>query len=112
VIADIHGCSRTFEQLLLRSKLRKNDTLYLLGDYVDRGPDSCGVLTQIMGLLENGYDVRPLRGNHDDMMLRTYKNTHDNFSDYWLLEWGVDVIRSFGVKDHVRKESWVIAILF
>lgn len=98
-IADIHGCCKTFEKLLIRSQLRKCDTLYLLGDYVDRGPDSCGVLTLIMGLLESGYDVRPLRGNHDDMMLRTGKNLNDYFSDFWLLEWGVVVITSFGVKD-------------
>lgn len=102
-IADIHGCSKTFEKLLLLSSLKKSDTLYLLGDYVDRGPDSCGVLTLVMGLMESGYDVRPLRGNHEEMMLCTYKQDHGSrsewWTDSWLSEWGIDVIKSFGVKD-------------
>lgn len=102
-IADIHGCCKTFEKLLVRSGFNKNDTLYLLGDYVDRGPDSCGVLTLIMGLIEAGYDVYPLRGNHEEMMLGTYKQEHssgpDWWTDCWLSEWGIEVIKSFGVKD-------------
>lgn len=102
-IADIHGCSKTFERLLARSGLRKADTLYLLGDYVDRGPDSCGVLTLIMELLEGGFDVRPLRGNHEEMMLCSYKQAHgidsDWWTDGWLSEWGIEVVKSFGVKE-------------
>ncbi len=102
-IADIHGCSKTFETLLLRANLNKSDTLYLLGDYVDRGPDSCGVLTLVMGLMESGYDVRPLRGNHEEMMLSTYKQDHCSgsewWTDSWLSEWGVEVIKSFSVRD-------------
>ncbi len=40
VIPDIHGCLLTFKALLKNIKLKKDDRLFLLGDYIDRGPDS------------------------------------------------------------------------
>lgn len=66
-IADIHGCCRTFRALLQQLRIRRGDTLYLLGDYIDRGPDSKGVLDTIMGLNCN---VVALRGNHEDLWLK------------------------------------------
>lgn len=98
-VADIHGCIKTFRKLLERSGLTRHDTLYLLGDYIDRGPDSRGVLAQIMALIEGGYDIRPLRGNHEEMMLRTYRQQHDELSWCWVHEWGNATTRSFSVCD-------------
>lgn len=70
VISDIHGCLKTFRQLVENGiALRKKDKLYLLGDYVNKGPDSKGVLDYIMGLIEAGYQVNCLRGNHDQLLL-------------------------------------------
>ena len=45
-IGDIHGGSKTFRALLGRLGLRRGDRLYLLGDLIDRGPDSQGVWTR------------------------------------------------------------------
>jgi serine/threonine protein phosphatase 1 len=44
VVGDVHGCSKTFNRLLDVIGLEPTDTLYLLGDYIDRGPDSRGVI--------------------------------------------------------------------
>jgi serine/threonine protein phosphatase 1 len=68
-----------------------------LGDYVDRGPDSKGVLDIILQLMESGYDVRPVRGNHDDMMLRNFSGDFDMFSKQWLEGWGSYTLTSFGI---------------
>ncbi|MFT6129303.1 MAG: serine/threonine protein phosphatase 1 [Neolewinella sp.] len=46
-ISDIHGCLKTFRALLDELKLDRNDELFLLGDYIDRGPDSQGVIDLI-----------------------------------------------------------------
>jgi serine/threonine protein phosphatase 1 len=97
VIGDIHGGCNTFLALLKQISLKHNDTLYLLGDYVDRGADSKGVLDTILQLLSDGFDVRPVRGNHDDMMLRTFTGDHDEYSGFWLESWGRVVLKSFGV---------------
>ncbi len=43
VISDIHGYAQTFQTLVREKiKLTRNDQLFLLGDYIDRGPDSVG----------------------------------------------------------------------
>lgn len=68
-ITDIHGCAKTFEALLNRITFSKEDVLYLLGDYIDRGPDSRGVIDHIWELQEDGYEVHCLRGNHEQMLL-------------------------------------------
>lgn len=96
-IGDIHGGGKTFRALLESLSLKHTDRLYLLGDYVDRGNDSKGVLDTIIDLLQAGYDVRPVRGNHDDMMLRSYSGVHDEFSEYWMHGWGNETLKSFGI---------------
>ena len=69
VIADIHGCNTTFLALLDKISFSTTDELYLLGDYIDRGPDSLGVLETILRLKNTGYSVHCLRGNHEQMFL-------------------------------------------
>jgi len=64
VIPDIHGCYKTFDELINKINLQKDDNLYLLGDYIDRGVDSSKVLDKIILLSEN-FNVFPLLGNHE-----------------------------------------------
>lgn len=72
VIGDIHGCFREFTGLL--SKLQyigEQDRLILIGDYIDRGPDSCKVV-QFIRYLELAFGkekVIALKGNHEDLLL-------------------------------------------
>jgi serine/threonine protein phosphatase 1 len=73
VISDIHGCAKTFRALLQKIHLHKADTLYLIGDFVNRGPDSKGVLDHVFKLLKAGYDVRCTLGNHDELLIRAYE---------------------------------------
>nr|WP_269448152.1 metallophosphoesterase family protein [Lentibacillus sp. JNUCC-1] len=69
-ISDIHGALDMFEVLLEKvSYDPAQDQLILLGDYVDRGPNACGVINKVMSLKEEGAIV--LRGNHDDMLVTT-----------------------------------------
>ena len=57
-ISDIHGCYKTLLALLDKIAFSKADELYILGDYVDRGPDSKGVIDHIFYLREQGYTVQ------------------------------------------------------
>ncbi|RYU78636.1 metallophosphoesterase family protein [Hymenobacter persicinus] len=70
VTTDLHGCLHSF-RVLLENKLRltPRDELYVLGDYVNKGPDSRGVLDYLMQLPARGYRVQCLRGNHDQELL-------------------------------------------
>lgn len=96
-IGDIHGGVHTFRALLDRLDLQKSDRLYLLGDYIDRGPDSKGVLDIILDLMESGFDLRPVRGNHEDMLLETVNGYHDDYSWGWMKGWGTETLKCFGI---------------
>ncbi|MBK8679554.1 MAG: serine/threonine protein phosphatase [Sphingobacteriales bacterium] len=96
-MSDIHGCAKTFrlavEQYI---KLKPNDELYLLGDYIDRGPDSKGVFDYIWQLQASGYIVFCLKGNHEDLMLKTIAN-EDNWHYKWEHNGQRETLMSFGV---------------
>lgn len=67
-IGDIHGCSRALDALLAAVKPQPEDLIVTLGDYVDRGSDSRGVLDRLIALHATGRLVA-LRGNHEQMMV-------------------------------------------
>ncbi len=70
-IGDIHGCYPTFESLVEdKIQLTKEDQLFLLGDYIDRGIRNREVLDYILELLEDGFQIYPLIGNHEYFVLR------------------------------------------
>lgn len=70
VIGDIHGCFQTLKKIIEeRIFLTKNDQLFLLGDYIDRGPNSYGVLDYIIELKQQGFSIFTLRGNHEEYLL-------------------------------------------
>ena len=96
-ISDIHGCAKTFGALLDNLAFSKADQLFLLGDFIDRGPDSKGVFDRIIQLQNDGYQVRCLRGNHEDMMLDAFSNRKKEAM--WKNNGGMDMLESFGVRD-------------
>ena len=63
IIGDIHGCSELLSQAL--NLLGPNDRLFIVGDLIDRGPDSLGVLR----IVQNDPRVHVVRGNHEDVFL-------------------------------------------
>jgi serine/threonine protein phosphatase 1 len=98
-VGDIHGGVNTLRALLGRIGLhRRGDRLYFLGDMIDRGPDSRGVLDTILTLQESGFDVRPIRGNHEDMLLRNVSGEHDAWSVHWSAAFGEQTLMSFGIR--------------
>jgi len=90
-VGDIHGGAKTLRALLDRLSLKHEDRLYLLGDYVDRCNDGKGVLDTILQLMDSGYDVRPVRGNHEDMMLRNCTGDYNEYFELWMEYWGTFV---------------------
>jgi serine/threonine protein phosphatase 1 len=75
-ISDIHGCRKSFAALLDKIKFTTDDVLYLLGDYIDRGPDSKGVIDLIWQLQTSGHAIYCLKGNHEEMLLDDYGETY------------------------------------
>lgn len=89
-ISDIHGCHQTFRALLERINFSTADELYLLGDYIDRGPASKGVIDTIWELQASGHQVYCLRGNHEQMLLGELDLPH------WSYAGEAATLQSFG----------------
>lgn len=100
VVGDIHGCLAHFDALLDAVSLTTDDHLILLGDYIDRGPDSAGVIKRIIALRARNR-LTCILGNHEEMMLAA-RDSHDKQVD-WLQNGGDDTLRSYaGVRGSLR----------
>lgn len=73
-IGDIHGCHAEFAELLARLELEKSDRLVLVGDLVNRGPDSCKVLD-----LAREHHAVSLLGNHERRLLKYHRTGDPKF---------------------------------
>lgn len=88
VISDIHGYLDKFNELLDKVNFKKNDNLILIGDYIDRGTQSKGVINKIKKLVENE-NVIALKGNHEDTFVKVILNEISDESLYmWLFYHG------------------------
>jgi serine/threonine protein phosphatase 1 len=93
-IGDIHGCLGPLDDLLAWVKPEPDDVLITLGDYVDRGPDTRGVLDRLIQLKKER-PVVCLRGNHEVMMLAARDGGRGE-RKMWLSVGGVQALGSYG----------------
>jgi serine/threonine protein phosphatase 1 len=95
-IGDIHGCAKTARKLLSEElKIRTDDDIYFLGDYIDRGSGSKDVIDFILQLKNEQYRVHTLRGNHEQLFM----DSDNGFSSFqqWILNGGVATLESFEI---------------
>lgn len=102
VMSDLHGCFDKYLLMLEKIKLSEKDTLYILGDVVDRGADGVRILLDIA----KRKNVVLLRGNHDDTALIILKNLFAKESklndqvmadmiQLWRLDGGEQTLKQF-----------------
>ena len=77
VLSDIHGNERRFDSILKQIYLQSEDTLYILGDVIDRHPGGIRILRKIMSMP----NVKMLLGTHEYMMLRALGHPYDDTWD-------------------------------
>ncbi len=92
-IGDVHGCATALRALLEVVEPTSGDTIVMLGDCVDRGPDSRGALDQVIALGDVCRLV-PILGNHEEMMLN-WLDGHPQPDD-WLVCGGAATLASYG----------------
>jgi serine/threonine protein phosphatase 1 len=97
-IGDIHGCRAALDTLLGFVQPKPTDQLVFLGDYVDRGPDSKGVLDRLIELRRQ-HDIVCLRGNHEIMMLGARLGRDD--CRFWIACGGGEALASYARTDGV-----------
>lgn len=97
-ISDIHGCFKPFYELIVNTiMLKKSDQLILLGDYIDRGEQSKEVIDFIIDLTKKGFNIIPLTGNHEVMLVESYYDP--DILPLWIMNSGISTLESFGIRD-------------
>ncbi len=98
-IGDIHGCAEELDMLLDMIAEDAGDPsnaeLVFLGDYVDRGPDSKGVLDRLIMLQKKRAESVFLKGNHEAIMLDFLSDPEDMY--HWLDWGGEETLQSYGI---------------
>ncbi len=77
VMSDLHRCYDKYAQMLEKIGFGEGDTLYILGDVIDRGPDGIRILLDMMGRK----NVIPVIGNHESLALSSFKLIRDGASE-------------------------------
>lgn len=102
-IGDIHGCVRELDALHGRIEVdwlfgpAERCTIVYLGDYIDRGPDSRGVIDRLLGAPPiPGAERIFLSGNHEQAMLDFLADPEGN--PHWLDFGGLETLASYGVR--------------
>jgi serine/threonine protein phosphatase 1 len=105
-VGDIHGCLDKLISLLAKIEAARPDgTVVFLGDYIDRGPDSKGVIDLIMaGPSKPSWKWIALKGNHEDMMVGAIDGDYD--PEWWIGNGGSQTIASYGDKPDPAHIEW------
>lgn len=93
-IGDVHGQLVALRALIDYARVSENDRIILLGDYVDGGRDSAGVLDFLTELARCPHVV-PLRGNHDLMLAEALRS--DDAFTAWMQTFGESAALSYGI---------------
>ena len=108
-VGDVHGCAFALDALLRAVQPTPDDLIVALGDYVDRGLDSAGVLNRLLRLDET-HRLVCLRGNHEQMMMSAREG--DAELSVWLACGGEATLMSYcpfddhGTLADVPDEHW------
>ena len=100
-IGDIHGCLDKLRSLLLRCEKHaagRPPAFVFVGDYIDRGPQSCAVIDCLIDLkAQYGDRVVALMGNHEAMALAAVDGSGP--VQLWLAQGGLATLESYGVAE-------------
>ncbi len=95
-IGDIHGCISHLNKMMETLDIHaENDTLVFIGDYIDRGHDSKGVVNAILDIRKRIKNVVCLMGNHEQMFLNYYLEGRDE--DLFMQNGGTNTLVSYSI---------------
>lgn len=116
-VGDIHGCATKLDALLAlmaedaAAAPEGQRVVICLGDYVDRGPDSRGVVERLMRPLPFPAQAIHLAGNHEAMMLDALARPDDGDAvRLWVANGGAEALASWGVDAASPPRGWAAAI--
>lgn len=110
-IGDIHGrldlLDALMEAIEKDAKKAGRSQLIFLGDYVDRGPDSCGVVDRLLEIRAELPKTIFLKGNHEAALLE-FLDAPESIDD-WLYWGGAETLESYGIDSPFKKSARELA---
>ena len=107
-IGDVHGCltevSALYDFLVKEKGLSSEDQLIFIGDYIDRGPDSKGVIDLCLRIRREFPKTIFLKGNHEDMLL-AFLGYEGTAGMAYLANGGEPTLKSYGIEEHDTAEA-------
>jgi hypothetical protein len=95
IVGDIHGCLDMLKELMAKIDWRPNrDRLIFLGDYIDRGEDSKGVIDFLIDLMNMSPHVEGLMGNHESLFLNYLEGDKED-EELFLINGGATTLNSY-----------------
>ncbi len=91
VVGDIHGHLGTLRALMHRLKLGEEDRVVLLGDMIDRGPDSAGVIEYV----REHPQILAIKGNHEQMAIQSLQERRIELNTTWMSKGGASTWGSY-----------------
>ena len=97
VIGDVHGKLSLLNRLIEETGYRAGeDHLIFIGDLVDRGEDSRGVVERAIELHGQAPDlVKVIKGNHEAMMIDALSTPDDDNAELWYFNGGIETLQSY-----------------
>ncbi len=112
-VGDIHGCRRQLDSMLdlihrdIAATTRRRHVVVFLGDYVDRGPDSRGVMELLLSNPIESAELVFLKGNHEDLFLQSLYGADREEARMWCLgNGGIETEHSYGISGERDREMF------
>lgn len=103
VCSDIHGRWDKYERIFKETDLNEEDTLYVLGDVIDRGPDGMKILLDLM----KRKSVKFFLGNHEMFLCLLTSRADEEVLELWMRNGGGPTLKAFMALDHGSQEAVV-----
>ena len=100
-IGDIHGQRGMLDLLIEKVPFEKDDEIVFIGDYIDRGLDSRGVVEAVLEFKLTYPNTTCFRGNHEDMFLDYIKEEERYPKGIFTMNGGVETLDSYGIDPRV-----------
>lgn len=92
-IGDIHGCEIALDGVLSQINPTPDDTIVLLGDIIDRGPNTARCIDMLLDL-KTRCEMILVMGNHEEMLFEAYERGIPN--SRWIKYGGEQMVGSYG----------------
>ena len=102
-VGDVHGRLDLLDELLAKiraeiaARPNANNHIVMLGDLIDRGPQSRGVIDRLRGFADSDVELHILSGNHEEVLLRLLEGESELIPS-WLKYGGAETLQSYGIE--------------